>query len=115
MSKFDACKAIMVRKSIHSYLLLLFVLLFATSAHSQKVGIVLSGGGASGIAHIGVIKALEENHIPIDYITGTSMGAFIGALYSAGYTPDDMEKIVLSPRFQQISKGIIDSRFVYYF
>ena len=51
------------------------------SAKAQKVGLVLSGGAASGIAHIGVLKALEENNIPIDYITGTSMGAFIGALY----------------------------------
>ena len=76
---------------------------------------VLSGGGASGIAHIGVIKALEENHIPIDYITGTSMGAFIGALYAAGYTPDQMEAIVLSPRYQNIAKGVIDNKFIYYF
>lgn len=83
--------------------------------YSQSVGLVLSGGGASGLAHIGVIKALEENHIPIDYITGTSMGAFIGALYAAGYTPDEMEKLVLSPRFQNIAKGIIDNKFIYYF
>jgi len=95
----------------------LFILLFIgiSSLHSQKVGLVLSGGGASGIAHIGVIKALEENHIPIDYITGTSMGAFIGALYAAGYTPDEMEKIVLSPQFQEIAKGFINNKFIYYF
>ncbi len=86
-----------------------------SSLIAQKVGLVLSGGGASGIAHIGVIKALEENHIPIDYITGTSMGAFIGAMYSAGYSPEEMEKIVLSPKFQEIAKGTIDNKFVYYF
>lgn len=85
------------------------------SLYSQKVGLVLSGGGASGIAHIGVIKALEDNHIPIDYITGTSMGAFIGALYAAGYSPEEMEKIILSSRFQDIEKGVIDNKFVYYF
>ena len=50
----------------------------------QSVGLVLSGGGAKGIAHIGVIQALEENDIPIDYIAGTSMGAIVGALYSMG-------------------------------
>jgi NTE family protein len=98
-------------------IILLSILIFAGTSclYSQKVGLVLSGGGASGIAHIGVIKALEENHIPIDYITGTSMGAFIGALYAAGYTPEDMEKLVLSPRFQSIAKGVIDNRFIYYF
>jgi len=95
---------------------LLFLLLAATpTLYSQKVGLVLSGGGASGIAHIGVIKALEENHIPIDYITGTSMGAFIGALYAAGYTPEEMEQLVVSPRFQETAKGIIANKFIYYF
>ena len=94
-----------------------FLLFFSgvSSLYSQKVGLVLSGGGASGIAHIGVIKALEENHIPIDYITGTSMGAFIAALYAAGYTPEQMEAIVVSPRYQEIAKGVIDNKFVYYF
>ena len=48
---------------------------------SQKVGVVLSGGGAMGFAHIGVLKALEENQIPIDYITGASCGALVGAMY----------------------------------
>jgi len=98
-------------------IIFLFILFFygACSLYSQKVGLVLSGGGASGIAHIGVIKALEENHIPIDYITGTSMGAFIGALYAAGYTPQEMEKLVLSPGFQSIAKGVIDNKFIYYF
>ena len=56
----------------------------------QSVGLVLSGGGAKGIAHIGVIKALEDNNIPIDYIAGTSMGAIVGGLYAAGYTTDEM-------------------------
>ena len=57
---------------------------------AQKVGLVLSGGGAKGAAHIGVIKALEENNIPIDYITGTSIGAIIGSLYAMGYSPEEM-------------------------
>src|SRR4051812_31590207 len=58
---------------------------------NEKVGVVLSGGGASGLAHIGVLKALEENNIPIDYICGTSMGAMVGCLYSMGYTPQQIE------------------------
>lgn len=56
-------------------------------AERKKVGLVLGGGGAKGVAHIGVLKVLEEAGIPIDYIAGTSMGAIVGGLYSVGYTP----------------------------
>lgn len=66
---------------------------------------VLSGGGASGFAHIGVLKALEENEIPIDYITGTSAGALVGAMYSAGYSPEQIEVFVLSETFQLMARG----------
>src|SRR5262249_10100780 len=59
-----------------------------------KIGLALGGGGARGNAHIGVIRALEQMHIPIDYIAGTSMGSIIGGLYACGYTPDDMEKLI---------------------
>ena len=59
---------------------------------AQKVAVVLSGGGARGLAHIGVLKALEENQIPVDYIIGTSMGAVIGGLYAAGYSPEELEE-----------------------
>ena len=80
-----------------------------------SVGLVLSGGGAKGIAEIGVIKALEENNIPIDYITGTSMGAIVGGLYAAGYTPDEMIELILSPGFANWSTGQIDPSLRYYF
>ncbi len=60
-----------------------------------KIGLALSGGGAKGLAHVGVLKVLEEQNIKIDYITGTSMGAVVAALYSAGYTPDQIENILL--------------------
>lgn len=66
----------------------------ATNQAQQKVGLVLSGGGARGIAHIGVLLALEENNIPIDYITGTSAGSIVGAFYAAGYSPKEIERIV---------------------
>jgi NTE family protein len=59
-----------------------------------KIGLALGGGGARGNAHIGVIRALEQMHIPIDYIAGTSMGSVIGGLYACGYSPDQMEKLV---------------------
>lgn len=81
----------------------------------QSVGLVLSGGGAKGIAHIGVIQALEDNGIPIDYITGTSMGAIVGGLYAAGYTPKEMLNMILSKGFSYWSTGKIDPELVVYF
>ncbi len=61
-----------------------------------KVGLALSGGGAKGLAHIGVLKVLEEAGLEVDCISGTSMGAIIGALYSIGYSPRELEQIVYS-------------------
>ncbi len=89
--------------------------LISVSTMAQSVGLVLSGGGAKGIAHIGVIKALEDNNIPIDYITGTSMGAIVGGLYAAGYSPDEMMAMLLSKSFAYWSTGQIDENLVYYF
>ncbi|RTL55561.1 MAG: patatin [Rhodocyclaceae bacterium] len=66
----------------------------ASNTGMPKICLVLSGGGARGIAHIGVLKALEEQHIPIHCIAGTSMGAIVGGLYAAGYSADELERIV---------------------
>lgn len=96
------------------YSLILFIF-FHSFLYAQKVGLVLSGGGAKGLAHIGVIKALEENGIPIDYITGTSMGAIVGSLYAAGFSPQEMENIVTDPEFQNWAWGKIPDVYVYYF
>ena len=82
---------------------------------TQSVGLVLSGGGAKGIAHIGVIQALEDNNIPIDYIAGTSMGAIVGSLYACGYTPAEMMAIINSESFADWSTGTIDKKLTYYF
>lgn len=82
--------------------------LFAQNSIGQKVGVVLSGGGANGLAHIGVLEALEEGNVPIDYITGTSAGAYIAALYACGYTPKEIKTIVLSEKFQLMTKGELD-------
>lgn len=82
---------------------------------SQSVGLVLSGGGAKGIAHIGVIQALEDNDVPIDYITGTSMGAIVGGLYACGYTPQEMMAILRSQEFLYWSTGKIDPKLTYFF
>lgn len=81
----------------------------------QSVGLVLSGGGAKGIAHIGLIKALEDNDIPIDYITGTSMGAIVGGLYACGYTPEEMMALINSRYFSYMSVGKADPELTYYF
>ena len=80
-----------------------------------KVALVLAGGGAKGLYHIGVIKALEENDIPIDYVSGTSMGAIIGALYAAGYSPDQMADIVTSGDVEHWVSGKIDDRYKYFY
>ncbi|MDE6857046.1 MAG: patatin-like phospholipase family protein, partial [Muribaculaceae bacterium] len=74
---------------------------------ADKVGLVLSGGGAKGVAHVGVIKALEDNDIPIDYVAGTSMGAIVGSLYSCGWTPDSMLNMMTSPDFLMWSMGVV--------
>lgn len=87
----------------------------AYTPSAQAVGLVLSGGGAKGIAHIGVIQALEDNNIPIDYITGTSMGAIIGGLYACGYTPAEMMELIKSRGFSYWSTGKIDPNLTYYY
>jgi NTE family protein len=89
-------------------------LLLLIKIQAQKVGIVLSGGGASGIAHVGVLKALEENNIPIHYISGTSIGSVIGGLYSAGYSPIEIEKMVKDQAFSNLTKGEMSPKYGYY-
>ncbi|MBT8765100.1 patatin-like phospholipase family protein [Metapseudomonas boanensis] len=75
------------------FILLLFPLLCLAQATPPKIGLVLSGGAARGLAHIGVLKALEEQSIRVDAIAGTSMGAVIGGLYAAGYRVDELERL----------------------
>ncbi|MDE5870612.1 MAG: patatin-like phospholipase family protein, partial [Muribaculaceae bacterium] len=82
----------------------------AMSQAADKVGLVLSGGGARGIAHVGVIKALEDNDIPIDYVAGTSMGSVVGSLYSCGWTPDSMLNMMTSKDFLDWSSGTINRK-----
>ena len=74
---------------------------------------MLSGGGASGLCHVGVLKALEENNIPIDYIAGTSIGGLIGAYYATGYTPAEIEEIVKTYFFQSITRGDLPEKYEY--
>lgn len=105
--------AIYIMKRFLLSIYLLLMMSFPITA--QQVGLVLSGGGAKGAAHIGVIKALEENNIPIDYVTGTSMGAIIGSLYAMGYTPDEMLELILSKEFGYWQTGMVEEDYMYYF
>lgn len=73
--------------------------------NAQSVALVLSGGGAKGIAHIGVLQALEEHDIPIDYIIGNSMGALVGGLYAAGYSPDEIKTLLLNQELYDFKRG----------
>lgn len=95
---------------------LLFLLSVTVGAFADGgVGLVLSGGGAKGVAHIGVIQAFEENDIPIDYVTGTSMGAIVGSLYAAGYSPQEMMQLIASPLFVDAAAGKMDAENLYLF
>ena len=58
------------------------------------IGVALEGGGALGLAHIGVLRWFEQHHIPIDYIAGTSMGGLVGGMYATGKSPDELERLV---------------------
>lgn len=94
------------------YRLLSAILLLTTfstiSSSRPTVGLVLSGGGAKGIAHAGVIQALEDHGIPVDYVAGTSMGAVVGGLYCCGYSPADMMTLFKSKGFRNWSMGSLD-------
>lgn len=110
------CSDYIIRRcGVRSLSLLLFMLAGISGMRSETVGLVLSGGGAKGIAHIGVIKALEDNDIPIDYIAGTSMGAIVGGFYACGYTPDEIMQVMTSRGFSYWSTGKIDESLIYYF
>lgn len=91
------------------------VVLIVASASAQRVGLVLSGGAAKGLAHVGVLKALEENEIPIDYVVGTSMGGIIAGCYAAGMSPEQIEDMALSEEFLRLVNGMPEKGFNYYY
>ncbi len=109
-----------MKKQIFSTLVLAMCLLLPFSLYSQeqrkKVGVVLSGGGAKGVAHIKALKVIEEAGIPIDYIAGTSMGSIVGGLYAIGYTPEQLDSMVrkqdwtslLSDRIKRSAMSLTD-------
>lgn len=99
----------------HCLRLLLFLMCLPALVAAQKTGLVLSGGGVRGMAHIGVLKALEQNGIPVDYITGTSAGAVVGSLYAIGLSPIQIEELVMSDEFREWATGQINEDLAYYF
>ncbi len=104
------------------WIILIGFLLFSVFGISQerpeediKVGLVLSGGGAKGLAHIGALKVIEESGVRIDYIGGTSMGAVIGALYASGYTATQLDSIFRTLDFNTLIQDDIPRRAKTYF
>lgn len=94
-------------------ILFFLCLSFFTASFSQntenkpKIGLVLSGGGAKGLAHIGVLKEIEKAGIKIDYIGGTSMGAIVGGLYASGYTADELDSIFRGTNFDELLQDFV--------
>lgn len=76
----------------------------------KTIGLALSGGGARGLAHIGVLRVLEELRIPVDRIAGTSMGSVVGALYSLGYSPNEIEALLVNERWSRLADDKIPRR-----
>ena len=96
-------------RHIRSILILatfIFSSIYTTTSFARpKIGLVLSGGGAKGAAHIGVLKVLEANNIPVDYIVGTSIGSYIGGWYALGYSPEQIQEIMFKTHW---NKGYSD-------
>lgn len=99
----------------NTVLLVVALLCFAPLAQAQRVGVVLSGGGATALAHVGFLKALEENNVPIDYIGGTSMGALVGAMYASGMSTTQIDSVVRSEEFVKMASGEFDDKLRFYF
>jgi NTE family protein len=97
----------MKKPVLFTLMLLSCLTVFSQDAKRPKVGLVLSGGGAKGFAHIGVLKVLEEAGVKIDYIGGTSMGAVIGGLYASGYNATQIDSIFQATNFNELINDFI--------
>ena len=91
-------------KSTFFYLFILIPCFLFGQQNKPKVGLVLSGGGAKGFAHVAVLKEIDKAGIQLDYIGGTSMGAIIGGLYAAGYSAIQIEEMVLDIDFMTLMR-----------
>lgn len=104
-----------MKKRLLLILFFTFQLLLSQEQKQPKVGLVLSGGGAKGFAHLGVLKELEKAGVQIDYIGGTSMGAIIGGLYATGYTVEQIEEIIQKTDFNKLLQDKVHRRYKPYF
>ena len=104
-----------IQKRIIGCLLFLLVFVRLSTLQSQSVGVVLSGGGATALAHVGFLQALEENDIPIDYIGGTSMGAVIAAMYASGLSVAKIDSLLRSEEFLRMATGRLNDELQFYF
>src|SRR4029077_8958671 len=77
----------------------------ASGSQRPRIGLVLEGGGALGLAHVGVIKWLEENRVPVDVIAGTSMGALVGGIYASGESPNQIETLIRNINWSEVLRG----------
>lgn len=94
-----------MKRSITAIALLVQIMILSAqenTSYTKRLGLVLSGGGAKGFAHIGVLKVLEEEGVRPDLITGTSMGSVIGGLYAFGYSTAQLEELVLSIHWEDM-------------
>lgn len=106
----------MLRKTLSFIIALCFAATAAAQKQPSGIGLVMSGGGAKGLYHIGVLEALEQSGVPIDYVAGTSMGSIVAAMYASGYTPAEMREIVLSGAVREWAFGNIDpNRYMAYY
>ena len=104
----------MNKKILLTFFVFLIVITFSytqskkTQENAPKIGLVLSGGGAKGFAHIGLLKVMEEVGIKPDYITGASMGSIVGGLYALGLSAKELEDIAISQDWGQLLSNQID-------
>ena len=96
------------------YIVFLFLFTLLYSEDSPKIGLVLSGGGSKGFAHIATLKALDSLNIPIDYIAGTSFGAIVGAMYSLGYSGKQIEEMAIATDWYEVQKDEPKRKFLPY-
>ena len=97
------------------WICLFFLFTLTHAENSPKIGLVLSGGGSKGFAHIATLKALDSLNIPIDYIAGTSFGAIVGAMYALGYSGKQIEKMALATDWYEVQNDEPERKFLPYF
>lgn len=105
LNKAAMIKKILFKKRALTFCLILITTTILWSQQRPKVGLVLSGGGAKGIAHIGVLKAIDSAGLKIDLVTGTSMGSIIGAMYATGYSGNEIERITKNLNWNELLSG----------